>query len=79
MSEQSSKSINSQSVNNHSPTPQKVTNYFDKIKVTPNGMFARIILAFLTTAGIFYINIMPAVVNGLKEGLAFTSQQVWFC
>lgn len=54
------------------------THYFDKIKVLPNSILARIILAFLTTAGIFYINIMPAVVNGLKEGLAFTSQQAGF-
>ncbi|GAA6206468.1 MFS transporter [Thalassotalea sp. SU-HH00458] len=51
---------------------------FEQIKVAPNGVIARIILAFLTTAGIFYINIMPAVVNGLKEGLAFTSQQAGF-
>lgn len=47
-------------------------------KVDPNGMWARIMLAFLATAGIFYINIMPAVVSGLKEGLAFTSQQAGF-
>jgi MFS family permease len=47
-------------------------------KVDPNGIIARIMLAFLTTAGIFYINIMPAVVNGLKEGLAFTNQQAGF-
>jgi len=47
-------------------------------KVAPNGIIARVMLAFLTTAGIFYINIMPAVVNGLKEGLAFTNQQAGF-
>jgi len=47
-------------------------------KVNPNGIIARIMLAFLTTAGIFYINIMPAVVSGLKEGLAFTNQQAGF-
>jgi len=47
-------------------------------KVDPNCMVARIMLAFLTTAGIFYINIMPAVVSGLKEGLAFTNQQAGF-
>lgn len=52
--------------------------YFEQIKVLPNSILARIILAFLTTAGIFYINIMPAVVNGLKEGLAFSSQQAGF-
>jgi hypothetical protein len=49
-----------------------------KERVEPNGMWARIMLAFLTTAGIFYINIMPAVVSGLKEGLAFTSQEAGF-
>jgi len=41
-------------------------------------MLARIYLAFLTTAGIFYINIMPAVINGLKEGLDFSNQQAGF-
>ena len=49
-----------------------------KYKVESNGMLARIFLAFLTTAGIFYINIMPAVINGLKEGLYFTNQQAGF-
>jgi MFS family permease len=47
-------------------------------KVAPNGMAARIFLAFLTTAGIFYINIMPALVSGLKEALNFTNQQAGF-
>lgn len=44
-----------------------------KYKVAPNGILARIYLAFLTTAGIYYINIMPAVVSGLKEGLGFSN------
>ncbi len=52
--------------------------YCDKLKVSPNSVGARILLAFLTTAGIFYINIMPAVVDGLKQGLAFSSQQAGF-
>ena len=47
-------------------------------KVLPDSIAAKIFLAFLTTAGIFYINIMPAVVSGLKEGLAFTNQQAGF-
>jgi predicted MFS family arabinose efflux permease len=70
--------INSQPINEHSPVPAVPTSRFEKIKVLPNSIVARIILAFLTTAGIFYINIMPAVINGLKEGLAFTSQQAGF-
>ena len=52
--------------------------YRNKLKVLPNSITARVLLAFLTTAGIFYINIMPAVVNGLKVGLAFSSQQAGF-
>jgi predicted MFS family arabinose efflux permease len=43
--------------------------------VAPDGMTARVFLAFLATAGIFYINILPAIVDGLIEGLSFTSKQ----
>lgn len=46
--------------------------------VPPNSMAARIFLAFLATAGLFYVNIIPALVDGLKEGLAFTDQQAGF-
>ena len=41
----------------------------------PHGMTARVFLAFLATAGIFYVNIMPALVDGLIKGLGFTAQQ----
>lgn len=60
------------------PQPVNKQGLFAGIKVAPNGMAASIILAFLTTAGIFYINIMPAVVNGLKEGIGFSNQQAGF-
>lgn len=46
--------------------------------VAPNSMLARIFLAFLATAGIFYVNIMPSIIDGLKEGLQFTDQQAGF-
>ncbi len=36
---------------------------------------ARTVLAFLATAGLFYVNIMPAIVDGLIEALGFTNQQ----
>lgn len=45
------------------------------MKAKSDGEIARILLAFLATAGIFYINIMPAIVDGLKEGLAFTNKE----
>jgi len=41
-------------------------------------MSARIFLAFLASAGLYYVNIMPAIVDGLKEGLAFTDRQAGF-
>ncbi len=44
-------------------------------KVPPNSMLARIFLAFLTSAGLFYVNIMPTIVSGLIEALGFTNQQ----
>lgn len=44
-------------------------------KVSPNSMIARIFLAFLSTAGIFYVNILPALVDGLITALGFTNQQ----
>ena len=38
-------------------------------------MIARVFLAFLTSAGLYYVNIMPAIVAGLIEALGFTNQQ----
>jgi len=44
-------------------------------KVSPDGMTARVLLSFLASAGLFYVNIMPALVDGLKEGLAFSNKE----
>lgn len=44
-------------------------------KVAPNSMTARVFLAFLTTAGLFYVNIMPTIISGLKEALDFSNQE----
>jgi predicted MFS family arabinose efflux permease len=38
-------------------------------------MIARVFIAFLSTAGFFYINIMPTIVSGLIEALGYTNQQ----
>ena len=38
-------------------------------------MIARVFLAFLATAGIFYVNILPALVDGLITALGFSNQQ----
>ena len=44
-------------------------------KASPDSMLARLLLAFLATAGLFYVNIMPALVDGLVEGLGFTNKE----
>lgn len=44
-------------------------------QVSRDSMLARVLLAFLATAGFFYVNIMPAVVDGLKVGLGFSNKQ----
>lgn len=52
------------------------TGFFDRLpKVASNSMTARVLLAFLATAGFFYVNIMPALVDGLKVGLGFSNKQ----
>jgi len=45
---------------------------------SPNGEIARVLLAFLATAGLFYVNIMPALVDGLIEGLGFSNREAGF-
>lgn len=44
-------------------------------KVSASGMTARVFLAFLATAGLFYVNIMPAIVDGLIQALGYNNQQ----
>jgi hypothetical protein len=43
-------------------------------KVAPDGALARVFLAFLATARMYYVNIMPALVSGLIEGLGFSNR-----
>jgi predicted MFS family arabinose efflux permease len=45
------------------------------LRARADGMTARVFLSFLATAGLFYVNIMPAIVDGLVQGLGFSSQQ----
>ena len=47
-------------------------------KLERNSELARLLLAFLATAGIFYVNIMPALVDGLIDGLGFSNQDAGF-
>ena len=44
-------------------------------QAAPDGALAAVMLAFLATAGLFYVNIMPALVDGLVRGLGFSPTQ----
>jgi DHA1 family inner membrane transport protein len=46
-----------------------------KVALDPNGWIARIFLCFAATAGIVYVNIMPALVDALHVGLGFSIQE----
>lgn len=41
----------------------------------PDGLAAAVMLAFLATAGLFYVNIMAAIVDGLVSGLGLSDAQ----
>ena len=47
-------------------------------RAAPDGLVACVLLAFLATAGLFYVNIMPALVAGLIDGLGFSNRQAGF-
>lgn len=41
----------------------------------PDGLLASFLLSFLATAGLFYVNIMAAIVDGLVGGLGFSESE----
>ena len=60
-------------MNSNTKTLSQLINAAPKVK--HNGMLVRVLLSFLATAGLFYVNIMPALVEGLKHALNFSNQQ----
>lgn len=48
---------------------------FGIVPVGEHSAIARLLLAFLGTAGLFYVNIMPALVSGLIDGLGFSNRE----
>jgi len=47
-------------------------------KLRADSLIAYVVLAFLASAGLFYVNIMPALVAGLGDGLGFTAKNAGF-
>ena len=48
------------------------------LKVDKDGWACAIILAFLTTAGLFYVNIMPVLIDSLITGLEYNVQRAGY-
>jgi DHA1 family inner membrane transport protein len=44
-------------------------------QAAPDGLMAAVLLSFLATAGFFYVNIMPAIISGLVDGLHFGARE----
>jgi len=47
-------------------------------KAAPDGFIAAVLLSFLATAGLFYVNILGALVEGLVKGLSFSDETAGF-
>lgn len=44
-------------------------------RAAPDGLIASVLLAFLATAGLFYVNIMSAIVAGVADGLGVSQRE----
>lgn len=47
-------------------------------RIEPNSFLALLFLAIIGTAGIYYVNIIPALVGALVDSLGFTKQQAGY-
>jgi len=44
-------------------------------RAPPDSLIASVLLAFLATAGLFYVNIMAAIVTGLIDALGVSERE----
>ena len=52
-----------------------MNSFANRPRVAADGLLAAAMLSFLATSGFFYVNIMPAMVEGLRTGLHFSERQ----
>jgi MFS transporter, DHA1 family, inner membrane transport protein len=52
-----------------------MNSFANRPRAAADGLLAAAMLSFLATAGFFYVNIMPALVEGLRTGLQFSERQ----
>jgi hypothetical protein len=50
----------------------------NRVGARPDGILAAILLGLLGTAGMFYVNLMPAIVSGLRDALGYTNAQAGY-
>src|SRR5512140_3259605 len=62
-------------MNQPAVSPPLVPVFLGLHKAAPHGEVARVLLAFLASAGLFYVNIMPALVDGLIQGAGFSNRE----
>ena len=49
-----------------------------RVSVQPDGLPAAILLGLLGTAGMFYVNLMPAIVSGLRDALGYSNAEAGY-
>ncbi len=50
----------------------------NRLAMRPDGIPAAILLGLLGTAGMFYVNLMPAIVSGLRDALGYTNAEAGY-
>jgi len=51
---------------------------FASPRAAPDGLLAALCLGMLGTAGMFYVNLLPAIVSGLRDALGFSNAQAGY-
>ncbi|MCR8924354.1 MFS transporter [Dasania sp. GY-MA-18] len=54
-------------------SPCELNNFFSKYKAEESGFMASLLLAFLASAGLFYINIFAAITDAFMEGAGLST------
>jgi MFS transporter, DHA1 family, inner membrane transport protein len=49
-----------------------------RFSVQPDGLVAAALLGLLGTAGMFYVNLMPAIVSGLRDALGYSNAEAGY-
>ncbi|HVW67880.1 MAG TPA: hypothetical protein VHB68_02845, partial [Steroidobacteraceae bacterium] len=48
------------------------------LRANPDSLAAAVSLGLLGTAGMFYVNLLPAIVSGLRDALGYSNAQAGY-